>query len=287
MGRGLCRRLFQSRPGEIHRTVRCDPRLQIVGVYDLPFGKGQPWLRKARPRGSSAVGAWPSSPYTIAARRSPSAARYSCPSTPAAQRARGPLRHFLQRMAPQTKAAASIPARTISSSLTVPAHSRPRARGTALNGIGNDTRYNPKLRLFPEPERESVRHPTFPIREALHVDIPRGSVQCVQPGSFWNGIDAAAKPEFRHADRLRKPDQLAAPDAVRRQAVLLDLALRGGASQSGPRPGAFHCRHRAGTIRIALPPPGASFTFNTVCAFTRRFSSTESFGCTPAFGPSA
>jgi hypothetical protein len=38
---------------------------------------------------------------------------------------------------------------------------------------------------------------------------------------------------------------------------------------------------------MAQPPPGASFIFKTVWAFTRRFSTTESFGCAAAFGPSA
>ena len=46
------------------------------------------------------------------------------------------------------------------------------------------------------------------------------------------------------------------------------------------------CNQRAGVSRMAQPPPGASFSFKTVFAFTRRFSNTESFGCVAAFGPS-
>jgi hypothetical protein len=38
---------------------------------------------------------------------------------------------------------------------------------------------------------------------------------------------------------------------------------------------------------MALPPPGASFNFKTVRASTWRFSTTESFGCAAALGPSA
>ncbi len=44
---------------------------------------------------------------------------------------------------------------------------------------------------------------------------------------------------------------------------------------------------RAGTSRIAQPPPGASFSLRTVFASTRRFSRTLSFGWAAALGPSA
>jgi hypothetical protein len=37
---------------------------------------------------------------------------------------------------------------------------------------------------------------------------------------------------------------------------------------------------------MAQPPAGASFNFNTVLELTWRFSTTESFGCAAALGPS-
>ena len=56
----------------------------------------------------------------------------------------------------------------------VPYGSRPvpaPGRGTALNGIGNDTRYNPKLRLFPNLNENMSLTKSFPIREKIRVEF--------------------------------------------------------------------------------------------------------------------
>jgi hypothetical protein len=43
--------------------------------------------------------------------------------------------------------------------------------GTALNGIGNETRYNPKLRLFPNLNENLSLAKTFPIKEKVRFDL--------------------------------------------------------------------------------------------------------------------
>ena len=45
--------------------------------------------------------------------------------------------------------------------------------GTALNGIGNETRYNPKVRPFPNLNENPSIAKTFPITEKFRLDIPR------------------------------------------------------------------------------------------------------------------
>jgi hypothetical protein len=43
--------------------------------------------------------------------------------------------------------------------------------GTALNSIGNSTRYNPKLRLFPNLNENMSLTKTFPIRERVKAEF--------------------------------------------------------------------------------------------------------------------
>ncbi len=43
--------------------------------------------------------------------------------------------------------------------------------GTALYGIGNDTRYNPKLRFFPNLNENMSLTKTFPIRERMRMEF--------------------------------------------------------------------------------------------------------------------
>jgi hypothetical protein len=86
---------------------------------------------------------------------------------------------------------------------------------------GNETRYNSKLRQFPNFSENVSLAKTIPLKRTGTDRFPGRGVQRVQSGSLWDGSDHVAGPEPWEADRRRRSAQWAAANAIRTEAVLV------------------------------------------------------------------
>ncbi len=201
-------------------------------VYDLPFGKGKPWLNHGA--AAFALGGWRLSGIAGYSSGQPIgvSTSYSLPinngRTPAY------VSSYTGWRAP-TQNGSFDPS---VDSFFVPYGSGPfplQGTGTALNGLGNETRYNPKVRLFPNLNENLSIAKSFPLKEKIRIDIPGGSFQRVQPRALRHGLDAIAIHHVRQAHQQRRPAEHPAPDAASRKAVLLVNGQTSRGSHPEPR----------------------------------------------------
>jgi len=68
--------------------------------------------------------------------------------------------------------------------------------GTGFNQIGNDTRYNPKLRLFPNLNENISVARTFPIRESLRLEFRAESFNPFNRVRFGTGSNQLQNQQF-------------------------------------------------------------------------------------------
>ena len=84
--------------------------------------------------------------------------------------------------------------------------------GTALNGLGNETRYNPKVRLFPNYNENISLAKTFPVREKLKVDLRAEAFNVFNRVRFGTGSSTLQSTTFgkltSNGDLLNTPRQL-------------------------------------------------------------------------------
>jgi hypothetical protein len=173
-------------------------------VYELPLGQGKPWLSKG-------IGAYVLGNWRLAASGGYSSGQpigvgtsYSLPifngRTPAYVSSYDGWRA-------QTAGSKFDPS---VDNFFVPYGTGPfplQGTGTALNGLGNETRNNPKLRQF------------------ANLNKNRRSVQRLQPRAFRDRLDAASIHHLRPPHQQRRPAEHAAPTSVGRQAILLTWQL--------------------------------------------------------------
>ncbi len=153
---------------------------KFAAVYDLPFGKGQKYLTRVPRHGSS--GNWRISTINLYASGTPVAVTTS---------------NTLPIYAPGDSGSTRVPAYVTSYNGWQPSYSGKfdpsidnffvpycsnatatcngpfpnQGSGTALNRIGNETRYNPKLRLFPNLNENMSVTRSFPIHERIHLEF--------------------------------------------------------------------------------------------------------------------
>jgi hypothetical protein len=141
---------------------------KMSAVYDLPVGKGKPWLSHGV--GAYVLGNWRLGFIAGYASGTPVgiSTSYSLPifngRTPAYVSSYDGWRA-------QTKGGSFDPA---VDNFFVPYGSGPfplQGTGTALNGLGNETRNNPKVRLFPNLSENLSLSKTFPIKERVKFDF--------------------------------------------------------------------------------------------------------------------
>ena len=191
---------------------------KFSAVYDLPFGKGRSISRRVRrldlrrlahfehqslrQRNTRCNVTTSHDPSDLRDRRFgiyPRAAPMSLPITAGSQAtAEDSIRPSILSSSPIAAAARSCNGPFPN-----------QGSGTALNAIGNETRYNPKLRLFPNLNENMSLTRTFPIHEEDPAGIPRRGIQRLQSRPLRHRQHAVAKPDFRRADRVGQPDQYA------------------------------------------------------------------------------
>ncbi len=169
---------------------------KFAGVYDLPFGKGRHWLDK----GPAAwiIGNWRISSINI----------YDS-GTPVG------LGTALTLPVYASGAGGRVPAYVTSYNgwqpnwtggfdpgkdhFFVPYGTGPfpaQGTGTALNSIGNATRYNPKVRLFPNLNESLSLTRTFPIREKKSIEIRAEAFNAFNRVRFGTGNTQLQNPLF-------------------------------------------------------------------------------------------
>ena len=84
--------------------------------------------------------------------------------------------------------------------------------GTALNGLGNETRYNPKLRLFPNLNENLSIAKSFPLKEKVRIDIRAEAFNVFNRVRFGTGSTQLQSTTFgkltSNGDLLNTPRQM-------------------------------------------------------------------------------
>src|ERR1035437_2305344 len=178
-------------------------------VYNLPFGKGKPWLSHGV--GAFALGGW----------RLSGIAGYSS-GTPVGVGTSYSLPIFAGRTVPYVSSYDGWRAQTQGGSFDpskdnffVPYGSGPfpiQGTGTALNGVGNETRYNPKVRLFPNLNENLSIAKSFPIKEKVRFDIRAEAFNVFNRVRFGTGSTQLQSTTFgkltSNGDLLNTPRQM-------------------------------------------------------------------------------
>jgi hypothetical protein len=146
---------------------------KFSAVYDLPFGKGQKFVTS----GPAAwiIGNWRVSSINLYASGTPVAITTSLTLPIYAPGDSGSTRlppYITSYTGWQPSYSGKFDPQT--DRFFVPYGTGPfptQGSGTALNSIGNDTRYNPKLRLFPNLNENMSVTRTFPIREKIRMEF--------------------------------------------------------------------------------------------------------------------
>jgi hypothetical protein len=145
--------------------------VKFAGVYDLPFGKGKQWLTS----GPAAwiVGGWRIASINIYDSGTPVGISTSYTLPIYANGATGRVAPYISSYSgwqPNWSGGFDPGA----DKFFVPYGSGPfptQGSGTALNGIGNSTRLNPKVRLFPNLNENLSVTRSFAIKEAAHLEF--------------------------------------------------------------------------------------------------------------------
>jgi len=144
---------------------------KFAGVYDLPFGKGHQYLSS----GPAAwiIGNWRTAAIMVYDSGTPVglSSSYTLPIYPSGQAGRSvPYVTSYSGWQPSWSGGFDPGA----DHFFVPYGTGPfptQGSGTALNGIGNETRFNPKVRLFPNLNENLSLTRSFPIKEAFHLEF--------------------------------------------------------------------------------------------------------------------
>jgi Carboxypeptidase regulatory-like domain len=178
-------------------------------VYDLPFGKGKNWLN----HGVSAValGGWRLSGIAGYSSGQPISVgtSYSLPinngRTPAYVSSYTGWRA-------QTQGGSFDPS---VDNFFVPYGTGPfpiQGTGTALNGLGNETRYNPKVRLFPNLNENLSIAKSFSLKEKVRLDIRAEAFNVLNRVRFGTGSTQLQSTTFgkltSNGDLLNTPRQM-------------------------------------------------------------------------------
>ncbi len=147
--------------------------VKFATVYDLPFGKGRQYLTKGP--AAWVLGNWRVSSINLYASGIPVAIATSQTLPIYATGDQGSTRvpaYITSYSGWQPSYSGSFNPST--TNFFVPYGSGPfplQGTGTALNAIGNATRFNPKLRFFPNLNENMSLTKTFPIREQMRVEF--------------------------------------------------------------------------------------------------------------------
>jgi Carboxypeptidase regulatory-like domain len=160
---------------------------KFAGVYDLPFGKGQRWMQKGP--AAWVIGNWRLSLINVYDSGTPVAISSSYTLPIYASGAGGRVPPYITSYSgwQPSYSGGFDPGKD---NFFVPYGTGPfpiQGTGTALNGIGNDTRYNPKLRYFPNLNENLSVTRTFPIREALRLEFRAEAFNALNRVRFGTG----------------------------------------------------------------------------------------------------
>ncbi len=207
---------------------------KFSGVYDLPFGKGQRWVDK----GPAAwiIGNWRVSSINIYDSGTPVGIGTSLTLPIYASGAGGRVPAYVTSYngwQPNWQGGFD-PGKD---NFFVPYGTGPfptQGSATALNSIGNVTRLNPKVRLFPNLNENMSVTRTFPIREKKSLEIRAEAFNVFNRVRFGTGNTQLQNAHVRCADGIGESDQHAAAVAGGGQAVLL---ISGSCAAGPSRPG--------------------------------------------------
>jgi len=182
---------------------------KLSAVYELPVGKGKAWMSKGP--GAYILGNWRLGAIGTYSSGQPIGVgtSYSLPifngRVPAYVTSYDGWRA-------QTKGGSFDPA---VDNFFVPYGSGPfplQGTGTAFNGLGNETRYNPKVRQFPNLNENISLAKTFPIREQLRLDLRAEAFNVFNRVRFGTGSTQLQSTTFgkltSNGDLLNTPRQL-------------------------------------------------------------------------------
>ncbi len=171
---------------------------KFAAVYDLPFGRGQQYLT----HGPAAwvIGNWRVSSINLYSSGTPVALSTS---------------YTLPIYAPGDSGSTRLPPYVTSytgwqpsysggfdpgkDNFFVPYGTGPfplQGSGTGFNGIGNDTRYNPKLRLFPNLNENMSLTRSFPIREKMRLEFRAEAFNVFNRVRFGTGSTQLQNAQF-------------------------------------------------------------------------------------------
>jgi hypothetical protein len=182
---------------------------KLSAVYELPVGRGKPVLSKGI--GAYVLGNW----------RLGYIGTYSS-GQPVGVGTSYSLPIFAGRTVPYVSSYDGWRAQTKGGSFDpsvdnffVPYGSGPfplQGTNTALNGIGNETRFNPKVRLFPNYNENISLAKTFPIKEKLRFDLRVEAFNVLNRVRFGTGSTQLQSTTFgkltSNGDLLNTPRQL-------------------------------------------------------------------------------
>ena len=178
-------------------------------VYELPFGKGKPFLTHGA--AAFALGGWrvSSIQFYSSGTPVPLGTTYSLPIFAGRT---VPYITSYEGWSPATKGGSFDP--SVDARL-VPYGTGPfplQGTGTPYNGIGNATRYNPKFRQFPNYNENISVAKSFPIREGIRVDFRAEAFNAFNRVRFGTGSTSLQSQSFgrllSNGDLLNTPRQL-------------------------------------------------------------------------------
>lgn len=146
---------------------------KFAAVYDLPFGKGRKYLTSGP--ASWIAGGWRVSSINLYASGTPVgiSSSYSLPIYAPGDSGATRLAPYVSSYSGWQPSYSGSFDPSVDRFLTAYG-TGPfplQGTGTALNEIGNDTRYNPKLRLFPNLTENMSLTKTFPIHESIRMEF--------------------------------------------------------------------------------------------------------------------
>ena len=169
---------------------------KFAGVYDLPFGKGQRWLQK----GPAAwiIGNWRVASINLYSSGTPVGigTSYTLPIYANGTGGRVPP-YITSYSGWQPNWSGGFDPGV--DKFFVPYGTGPfptQGSGTALNALGNSTRYNPKVRLFPNLNENLSVTRTFPIRESLRLEFRAEAFNVLNRVRFGTGSTTLQSQSF-------------------------------------------------------------------------------------------
>lgn len=178
-------------------------------VYELPFGRGKSMLSHGI--GATVLGNWRLSATTYYSSGQPIAV-YTTYGVPIFNGGDRPYVTSYDGWRAPTKGGSFDPS---VDSFFVPYGTGPfpkQGTGTSLNGLGNETRYNPKLRYFPNLNENFSIAKSFPIHEQLRLDFRGEFFNAFNRVRFGTGSQTLQDPNFgqltSNGDILNTPRQI-------------------------------------------------------------------------------